>query len=465
MAKSKKQNDAIVDAKLTLLPYNSSEYINQSSLEYSISTLDRAIPGIDGLKDSQRKAIFTLSKISGEIKTVSAAGRMISDGIYLHGDTSAAGTLQNLASPVSNNYPLIGKRGGFGNQVNKTPASARYTYVKRTKVTEALVLRDMEIVPMQDNYDGTTTEPSHFLPIIPLSLFGNDSMSVGYKSLILPHKIEEIIENCIAVIDGTELKEMTPYYVYVGASDRVTKLDTNKYEFYGKAQVIDASTVKILGLPPRVKIEKFIEKLISMGDSGDIRDYDNDSTDTIDITVKLPRGTSASWTEEDVLSYFGLSSKLTQNIVVLAENGRVKVYDDARDLITDFVNFRFKYYIKRYENLLDLAAAEVRYKALIKECFDNDMVGKIKNLKNRSELVDFVTSLNTEIEATDDNIQSIVNYASYRWTQENYDKVLEDIQEALAQMDTYNDLLQNHDKIWNIYRSELVELSTMNFTV
>ncbi|EOR9073908.1 DNA gyrase subunit A [Escherichia coli] len=465
MAKSKKNTNTNVDElTLTLLDYKSSDYVNTTSLEYSMYTLDRAIPGIDGLKSSQRKAIFTLSKISGEIKTVSCAGRMISDGIYVHGDTSASGTLQNLASPVANNYPLIGKRGGFGTQVNSTPASARYTYVKKTKTTEALVLRDMDIIPMKENYDGTTMEPVHFLPIIPLALFGNDSMSVGYKSTILPHKIEDVIKNCIRAIEGKPLKEMTPYYASVGASDVVTKLDENKYEFYGKAQVIDASTVKVTGLPPNYSIEKFIEKLIKMSDDGDIRDYDNDSTDVIDITIKLPRGISQKWTEADVIEYFGLNKKMTQLLTVLGENGKVRVYDSTLDLIKDFVNFRFKYYVKRYEKKLEDCAAEVRYKILIKECFDNDMIGKVKGFANRAEMVDFVTSLNTEIEATNENIQSIVNFPSYRWTKDNYDAVLKDIQDNLDLMDSYNDLLNNHDKIWNIYKEELQELLKMDFT-
>ena len=466
MAKStkNKQTSNFDNATLTLLEYGSSDYINQSSLEYSMSTLDRAIPGIDGLKSSQRKAIFTISKISGEIKTVSAAGRMISDGIYLHGDVSAAQTLQKLASPVSNNYPLLGKRGGFGTQVNNTPASARYTYVKRNKSTEELVLRDMEIVPMQDNYDGTTKEPLYFLPIIPLSLFGNDSMSVGYKSLILPHKIEEIIDNCISAIDGKELSSLTPYFVSVGASEKVLELAPNKYEFYGTASVIDASTVKITGLPPRMNVETLVEKLISMGDSGEIRDFDNDSTDTIDITVKLPRGTSFNWTETDVIDFFGLSRKLTQSLVVLGEDGKVKLYDDARDLIKDFVQFRFKYYVKRYEKKLSDAAAEVRFKVLVQECFNNDIMSKIKNFNDRSEMVDFIRNLNTDIEASEDNIQSIVNYASYRWTKENLVKVQQEIEDALTLMETYQDLLDNKSKIWDIYKSELLELRSMDFT-
>ena len=38
----------------------------------------------------------------------------------------------------------------------------------------------------------------------------------------------------------------------------------------------------------------------------------------------------------------------------------------------------------------------------------------------------------------------------------------QDIEDALAKMDEYSDLLQNHDKIWKIYEEELIELRNMN---
>lgn len=460
-----KQVKEIVPNELTLLDFVSSDYINQSSLEYALSTFDRSLPGIDGFKNSQRKAIYTLSKISGEIKTVSCAGRMISDGIYLHGDASASGTLQNLASPVVNNYPLIGKRGGFGTQVNPTPASPRYTYVKKSKITEALVLRDLDVVPMQENYDGTTMEPKFFLPLIPLALLGVDGTATAYKSFIFPYRMNDIIDNTIRAIEGKDLKPMTPYYASYGANDYVEDRGEGKYTFFGKAEVIDASTVRIRGLGPRMKLEKFVEDLIEMEDSGKIRSYEDNSSGKVDITIKLPRGLASSWKEMDVLEYFSVSTKLAHTLNVLGENGKVKSYDDVLGIIQDFVEFRFKYYIKRYEKLLADADSEVRYKILVKECFDNDMMAKIKSFQNRAEVVEFVNSLNDEIEASDDNIQNIVNFPSYRWTQENYDKVLQDIEDALAKMDEYSDLLANHDKIWNIYKQELVELKGMNFSV
>ncbi len=462
MRKSKKTTQEVVPNALQLLDYKSSDYINQSSLEYALSTFDRALPGIDGFKNSQRKAIFTLSKISGEIKTVSCAGRMISDGIYLHGDASASGTLQNLASPVVNNYPLIGKRGGFGTQVNPEPASPRYTYVKKNKLTEALVLRDMDVVPMQENYDGTTTEPKFFLPLIPLALLGVDGTATAYKSFIFPYRMNDIIDNTIRAIDGEELAVMQPYYASYGANDYVEDRGEGKYTFFGKGEVIDASTVRITGLAPRMKLEAFIDTLIEMQDSGKVRSYSDDSSRKVDVTIKLPRGTSANWKEMDIMEYFNISTKLAHTINVLGENGKVKSYDDVRNIITDYIEFRIKYYVKRYEKLLNDAETEVRYKLLIKECFENDMMMKIKSFENRQEMVQFVESLNEEIEASTENVQSIVNFPSYRWTKENLVKVQEDIELALSKIEEYNDLLQNPEKIWAVYRAELVELREMN---
>jgi DNA gyrase/topoisomerase IV subunit A len=277
--------------------------------------------------------------------------------------------------------------------------------------------------------------------------------------------MNDIIDNTIRVITGEELQPMTPYYASYGANDYVEDRGEGKYTFFGKAEIIDASTVRITGLAPRMKLEKFVEDLIAMEDSGKIRSYEDNSSGKVDITIKLPRGLATSWKEMDVLEYFSISTKLAHTLNVLGENGKVKSYDDVLDIIRDFVHFRFKYYIKRYEKLLADADAELRYKILVQQCFENDMTDKIKSFQNRAELVEFVTSLNGEIGASEDNIQNIVNYPSYRWTKENYDKVLQEIEDALAKMEEYSDLLQNHDKIWDIYKQELLEIRAMNFVV
>lgn len=458
MAKKPKTVQTTYTDNRTYLTNNSTDYLSQANLEYSRYTLNRAIVGIDGLKSAQRKAIYALTKVNGEIKTMSLAGKMIEMEIYVHGDTSASGTLSMLASPVVNNYPLIHGIGSFGTCANPDPAAPRYTYVKRSKLTENLVLPDMNIIPMKDNYDGSTKEPSYFLPIIPISLFGSNGISVGYKSLILPRKLEDIIDNTIAAIDGKEMKEMIPYYKSYGCNDIVDSLGEQKFVVYGKAEVIDNGTVRVTGLPPNTSLIKFVEKLIKMSETGEIRDYDDSSTDNIDITIKLPRGRAIDWTEKDVLEFFGLDNKITESLVVLNEDERVRVYTDPNDLIKDFINFRFKYYVKRYEHLLEESEAKARYLLLIRECFINNIMDKFKSFKNRAEMVTYIESLNTEIEATPENINSIVSFPTYRWTQEGLAEVNDSLDKTMDEIEQYAELLANHDKIWSIYKDELKDL-------
>lgn len=464
MAKKQKNGNAgSVTINITPLNFDSGIYLNDSSLDYAISTLDRAIPGIDGLKASQRKAIFTMSKISGEIKTISAAGRMISDGIYLHGDGPAADTLANLVSPVTRNIPLLGGRGGFGTPVNQEPASPRYTYVKRSRATEALVLPDLDIVPMIDNYDGSTQEPKFFLPLIPLVLLGVNGISTAYRCRVLPRKIEDIIDNCIRALDKKKLKEMTPDFSCTGSHSRVDDLGENKFMSYGIVDILDTSTVRVLGLPTDLKLEPFVERLIRMQEEGTIRDYDDASSATVDITIKLPRGTANGWTEDNAFEYFGLQSKLTEFLNLQSVNNKIKQYESVDAIIEHYVVHRLGFYTKRYQHLLNLAEKKLAYQLLQEACFRDDMISKVKTFESRNELQEFVQRLNAEIQASPEDVNNIVQFATYRWTKEGEKKLQADIADNVEKINTYLDLLDNPDKIQAIYREELVELKKLKF--
>jgi len=168
-----------------------SDYIKDTSRDYSIYVCEqRAIPNVsDGLKDSQRKALWTIRNKSEKIKTISLAGEMISGGLYLAGDTSAAMAISMLAAPYVNNVTLLDGIGAFGTRVAPVEGigAPRYTYVKKNKSSDMLLYKDLDIVPVKDNYDGSTKQPEHFLPLIPLVLLnGVSGIAVGWSTDILP---------------------------------------------------------------------------------------------------------------------------------------------------------------------------------------------------------------------------------------------------------------------------------------
>jgi DNA gyrase/topoisomerase IV subunit A len=125
------------------LKKTSGDYLLDTSREYSIYVCsNRAIPSVaDGLKDSQRKAIWVIRNQAEQIKTISLAGAMINSNIYLHGDSSAADAISQLAAPYCNNVCYLEGIGNFGTKVSPTAFSApRYTYVQRNRITQQVAL-------------------------------------------------------------------------------------------------------------------------------------------------------------------------------------------------------------------------------------------------------------------------------------------------------------------------------------
>ena len=94
---------------------------------YQIYTLmDRAIPYLqDGLKPVQRRILYTLWKnqSKGLMKVSSATGLVLT--VHPHGPPSIESSIVNMAQDFtfSNNYPLIAKKGYFGERMD----SRKYT--------------------------------------------------------------------------------------------------------------------------------------------------------------------------------------------------------------------------------------------------------------------------------------------------------------------------------------------------
>ena len=447
-----------------------SEYINKTSRDYSIYVCkNRGIPSIgDGLKDGQRKALYVLRNKKGEIKTISHAGDMISSNLYLHGDIPAAESIGMLAAPYLNNLPLIDGIGTFGTAVSPYGIAApRYTYVTKNKATELLVYADLEIIPLVDNYDGTTKEPKHFLPLIPLVLLnGVKGMGVGYATNIFPRKLSGIINAVCSVLSGTDIndEDLTPVYEY--CSSGVSKsLGVNKWEFYGTVKIIDTSTLVVSSLPPGLTREKFIETLIGLEESDKIREYIDETAENINVTIKLPRGTAKDWSEYDAIEYLKLYTRDTENLVVIDWSGDIKPYSEPAQLVIDFVNTRIGYFKDRYNRLLSIENSKLTLNKLLLCCMKNDIAGEMKNLKNKKSVVQFITDLatNNSLNPTADQIDYCATLPLYRWAVDEIAAVEDAINENNKQINEYISILGSDRKIKNIYKKEVQYLMTQKF--
>ena len=173
---------------------------------YQIYTLmDRAIPYLqDGLKPSQRRILFTLWKNSnkGLVKVSSLTGLVLT--LHPHGPVSVEQSIVNLAQDYtfSNNYPLIDKKGYFGERMETQAAAARYIECKLGKVAELLLFDDMNQVEMVPNYDEKVMEPVGLLPKLPIMLLnGAEGIGTGFSSVIPSFNHEDIVKAMISFVD------------------------------------------------------------------------------------------------------------------------------------------------------------------------------------------------------------------------------------------------------------------------
>lgn len=443
---------------------NTTDFIKDTSREYSIYVCQsRGIPCVsDGLKDAQRKALFVMKGQSEKIKTISLAGKMISENIYLHGDAAACDTVSLMAAPYCNNITLLHGVGAFGTRVGPTDWGApRYTYVKKSSHTEKLIYHDYEIVPLKENYDGSVLEPKHFLPLIPMVLLnGVSGIAVGWSTEILPRSFESLVDATLAAIDNKKkLPSLIPEYEYIQTN--VKHLEGNSYEFTGKVK-IEGNTITVTELPPDLSLEKFKVRLNKLEDEDQIQTYTDRSTKEIEVEIRFKRGVIDGWTNQKAIEFLKLRSKTTERIVVLDWDGNnIKQYTDALTLVKDFVEWRFGFYKIRYTKWLKDTNSELNWYMALKECYDQGLPAFLPKAKNKVEIVDKISGITKKLQITDDQKDRISSLPSHRWAKDAYQDVLDKIAELKKVVAEYKMILSDPDKMRAIYRKEVSDLKKL----
>lgn len=438
---------------------SSSQYILDTSRDYSIYVCEnRAIPKLsDGLKDAQRKALWLLRNNREKIKVISHAGALISENLYLHGDISASNAISMMAAPYVNNVPLIEGIGAFGTRVSPVDGigAGRYVYVKKNRITEELVYPDLDIVPLKDNYDGSTKEPIHFLPLIPLVLLnGISGIAVGWSTEILPRKFQDLVKATKNVLNGKKIDRLIPHYELYNVD--VSNIEGNVWQLNGRVEIVDTSTIRITELPPDMSLEKFKDRLNAMEDKDQINGYTDKSTKTIDIVVKFQRGSIKDWTNEQAIDFFKLKQRKTERIVVVNwDNSSIKQYENAENVVIDFVNWRIKWYTTRYEKKRDDDQYELNYWNAVKLCFDKKLPEKIQKMNNKQDIMEEIKNITISIDLDNKQYDKIASLPTYRWAKDAYFDVKDNIQKLEENIKEYNDILSKPERIKKIYNDEL----------
>ena len=445
------------------------KYLKETSREFSLYVNEtRGIPLIsDGLKHVQRVSLWVMRNEPSKVKVVGLVGRLADMGLYVHGDVACADAISLLAAPYCNNVMLLQGDGQFGSRtaIKDGIGSPRYVSVKRSTASQSFLYVDTDVVPLEDNYDGSNKQPVHFLPLIPTVLLnGISGIGVGYSTEILPRRLSDIITGTIKALKGKKVDRLIPHYARYDVTVKETG-QNNQWEITGKATIVDTSTVKITELPPGMSLENFRSRLIDLEDTDQIVRYTDNSADAISITVTFKRGSITTWKEKDAIAFFKLSEKTTERIVVRDWTGnKIVQYPDAETVVEDFVKWRLEWYTTRYEKMMADATYELTYWRVLAALFANGFTKRLGTFANRKALEEDVLSVakKSKISLDDEQLNRVVGLATYRWTKEFEGEVAEKISALETSIRDYDDIVGSPDRRRSIYLEELEGLKKKN---
>ena len=330
---------------------------NNDVRSFSVYANQRSIPHIlDGLKPSQRKALYVLIKRSSSIpetgiKVSQLAAAVAEQSHYHHGEASLEATIVGLAQDYtgSNNLNYFVPLGQFGNRLSPTASAGRYIYTKPSPVLRKMFMPDDDLILEHLDEDGDIIEPKFYLPILPNILInGSEGMGTGFATKILTYNPNDLKDAVLAILTKQNVKRLIPWFK--GFTGKVEALSEKQYQIFGSFKREGATTIHVTELPVGVYLDQYKEHLNKLIESGFIKDYDSYSTDTkFHFKLTCPKS-ALQESDESLMSKLKLVSKVSENLTVwITDNdtNKIKAFKDANELLEYFVSVRLPYYEKR----------------------------------------------------------------------------------------------------------------------
>lgn len=432
----------------------SSQYLNDCHRSFSMYVLQtRAFPSImDGMKDGGRRLLWT-ARNGDKYKTATLAGATMP----LHPHADASDTIDTLTKPYGNNHPLFKGYGSFGTRLKPDATGApRYTSVAVSDFTKDVVFKDIELVPMIENYDGTLMEPLHFIPLVPIGLINpSEGIGVGFASKILPRAIGDVVDAQLAHLAGKPIVEPLITFLPFGTTStscEVIKSGNTRYWFEGQITRVDSSTVRITNIPYGLSHAEMDEHLIELMETGVIASFDDRSASELDVTVKFGRGALKHQTDAQILRSLRLRASVVENMNMTDFTGDKVIPVTYKSVIALFTDWRLEWYLTRYVRLKELIEKEIqRYKDIILAISKN--VGdKGRKCANKKELTDWLESIGVVY------TEYVADLPVYRLTIEEAQKAQRKLDEAMVTLKAYQVLIDSPEERKKVYVQELKEV-------
>ncbi len=475
--------DHLVNETKNIVEVGIDSSIEESYLAYSMSVIiGRALPDArDGLKPVHRRILYAMHELGLTSKVAyKKSARIVGDVIgkyHPHGDSAVYDALVRMAQDFSMRLELVDGQGNFGSIDGDNAAAMRYTEARMTKASEE-ILRDIDkdTIDFVPNYDDTLKEPDILPSRLPnLLVNGANGIAVGMATSIPPHRIDEIIDALVHVLENpnAELNEVLEFVmgpdfptggIIYGKAGIVEAYKTGRGRVKVRAKVHVEKTknkeiIVLDEMPFQTNKAKLVEQISDLAREKQIEGIsevrDESDREGIRVVIELKRDAMS----EIVLNhlYKLTAMETTFSIILLAIYNKEPKIFTLLELLHLFLNHRKTIIIRR--TIFELEKAKARAHILEGYLIALDNIDEIVQLIKTSESPEMAkNALMERFTLSEIQSKAILEMRLQRLTGLERDKIKEEYQNLLELIEELNGILKSEDRLNEVVKTELLEV-------
>lgn len=475
--------DNLINETKNIVEVGIDSSIEESYLAYSMSVIiGRALPDArDGLKPVHRRILYAMHELGLTSKVAyKKSARIVGDVIgkyHPHCDNAVYNALVRMAQDFSMRLELVDGQGNFGSIDGDNAAAMRYTEARMTKASEE-ILRDIDkdTIDFVPNYDDTLKEPDILPSRLPnLLVNGANGIAVGMATSIPPHRIDEIIDALVHVLENPNagLDEILEFVkgpdfptggIIYGKAGIIEAYKTGRGRVKVRAKVHVEKTknkeiIVLDEMPFQTNKAKLVEQISDLVREKQIEGIsevrDESDREGIRVVIELKRDAMS----EIVLNhlYKLTTMETTFSIILLAIYNKEPKIFTLLELLCLFLNHRKTIIIRR--TIFELEKAKARAHILEGYLIALDNIDEIVRLIKTSQSPEAAkNALMERFSLSEIQSKAILEMRLQRLTGLERDKIKEEYQNLLELIDDLNGILKSEDRLNGVVKTELLEV-------
>ncbi len=475
--------DNLINETKNIVEVGIDSSIEESYLAYSMSVIiGRALPDArDGLKPVHRRILYAMHELGLTSKVAyKKSARIVGDVIgkyHPHGDNAVYNALVRMAQDFSMRLELVDGQGNFGSIDGDNAAAMRYTEARMTKASEE-ILRDIDkdTIDFVPNYDDTLKEPDILPSRLPnLLVNGANGIAVGMATSIPPHRIDEIIDALVHVLENPNagLDEILEFVkgpdfptggIIYGKAGIIEAYKTGRGRVKVRAKVHVEKTknkeiIVLDEMPFQTNKAKLVEQISDLAREKQIEGIsevrDESDREGIRVVIELKRDAMS----EIVLNhlYKLTTMETTFSIILLAIYNKEPKIFTLLELLRLFLNHRKTIIIRR--TIFELEKAKARAHILEGYLIALDNIDEIVRLIKTSQSPEAAkNALMERFTLSEIQSKAILEMRLQRLTGLEREKIKEEYQNLLELISDLNGILKSEDRLNEVVKTELLEV-------